>query len=196
MKKYLLEFHEKINTYEDYNYLRAVLRLNLASTLSGLKLGTMVNLTNGSRKSKNIWNKYKNIYMKDINLNYYILREDENSVLILFYDRKLLEERLNKISVKNFLVSFGYDEKNNLEENLKNLKLRFFGNRVCPNEVGIFLGYPLEDVKDFHCSNEKCKLTGYWCCYNNTEYSKKEFEKYDLEKLKYIKCELDGKRAV
>lgn len=45
-----------------------------------------------------------------------------------------------------------------------------------PHEIGLFLGYPLEDVAGFMelgpCS---CKCTGCWKVYGNVEAAKKKF---------------------
>lgn len=195
-KKYLLKFYEKISNYNDYDYLEAVLRLNVAPTMSKLKIGTMVNVTNGSRNLKSVWDIYINKLLNRINLNYIELRESRNSILLLFYNDDLLNDRLKSNNIKEFLVEFGYEKDFTLFESLSFLKSRFEKLKCCPNEVGIFLGYPLDDVKDFNCHNNKCKVTGYWQCYNNEKYALKAFKSYDTEKLKVIEEVLKIKRAV
>ena len=53
----------------------------------------------------------------------------------------------------------------------------------CPHELGIFLGIPIEDVKDFmECTNKKCLLCGYWKVYNNYYTAEKTFKQYDIIK--------------
>ena len=50
----------------------------------------------------------------------------------------------------------------------------------CPHELGVFLGFPIEDVKDFmNCSNKKCLGCGYWLVYNDIDKARSIFEKYD-----------------
>lgn len=186
-KQYLLKFYEKINSFDDYNYLLAILRINCAPTISQLKLATMVNLTNGTKKCKNMWYKYKNIFLEKIPLDYIELRKNKNSVLILFYNRDLLDKRLKEKEVMLFLKEFGYEDCKSLDEYLDLLKYKFLKLNKCPNEVGIFLGYPLEDVKDFHCCKENCKLIGYWRCYNDENFAREEFRRYDNKKKEVIK---------
>jgi hypothetical protein len=49
-----------------------------------------------------------------------------------------------------------------------------------PHEIGIFLNYPLEDVKGFITSpNSGVKCVGYWKVYEDEEAKKKTFELYD-----------------
>lgn len=196
-KEYLLKFYEKINTFNDFDHLKALLRLNLAPTMSGLKTGTMVNLTNGNKLTKDMWEIYKDHNEFSIPLNYVELRESKNTILILFYNEKLLLNRLEEKEVKNFLTNFGYENCKSIEDHLKILKNNFKQLNKCPNEVGIFLGYPLEDVVDFHCSKDECKLIGYWRYYNNENFAREEFRRYDLQKQKVIKDILFcDKRAV
>lgn len=48
-----------------------------------------------------------------------------------------------------------------------------------PHEIGLFLGYPLEDVKGFIENKADCsKCSGCWKVYGNEEKALKLFEKY------------------
>ena len=49
-----------------------------------------------------------------------------------------------------------------------------------PHEIGLFLGYPPEDVRGFidnHARN--CKYLGFWKVYGDVEKAKKIFAKYE-----------------
>lgn len=190
IKQYLLKYYEKINDYNGRDYIYALIKLNLAPTIEKLKIGTMINLNNGVRMAKKIWEINKVFYLENILLSHIELRNTKNSVLVLFYNYEMLEEKLKDKEIKDYLVNFGYGDCQVVEEYLAHLKKRFEILLSCPDEVGIFLGYPLEDVKDFHCSNTNCKLTGYWRCYNNQKEAQKIFKRYDLAKIKIIKEEL------
>lgn len=53
----------------------------------------------------------------------------------------------------------------------------------CPHELGVFLGYPLDDVRDFmEYNNKKCLGCGYWRVYNDITRAKEIFSKYDKVK--------------
>ena len=48
-----------------------------------------------------------------------------------------------------------------------------------PHEVGVFLGYPLADVKGFiHSPKEGLKLCGYWKVYGDVQSAAKKFDRY------------------
>ncbi|GEM_PF-151603 len=53
----------------------------------------------------------------------------------------------------------------------------------CPHELGIFLGIPINDVKDFiNCNDKKCLLCGYWKVYNDCISAQRIFQSYDQVK--------------
>lgn len=57
-------------------------------------------------------------------------------------------------------------------------------NRLCtceefPHEIGLFLGYPLEDIKGFiEHKGKNCKCVGCWKVYCNEQEARKTFAKY------------------
>ena len=63
----------------------------------------------------------------------------------------------------------------------------------CPHELGIFLGFPLNDVKDFmNCKDKKCLSCGYWLVYNNLQEAQEIFSKYDKVKAHTVNYILSG----
>lgn len=76
-----------------------------------------------------------------------VLIKRKASWLLLVFHNHLLQEQLNKATVKQFLSSYSYYYQN-LSEALKVLKQHMHQEQF-PHEVGVFLGYPLEDVKAF-----------------------------------------------
>lgn len=180
------EFYSSINNYDNLAYLIAILRFNIAPTSKGFKVGTMVNISSHLRNLKDTWMRYKNEIIEILNLNYVELVEREDSVLVFFYEEKTLIHRLENTEVLKFLSKLGYSEKVDLKSYFNILKKRF--SIKCPHEIGIFLGYPLEDVISFHCDQKAiCKATGYWKCYNNKKESLKLFMLYDFCKINEIK---------
>ena len=48
-----------------------------------------------------------------------------------------------------------------------------------PHEIGIFLGYPLDDVLGFiENKGENCLFCGFWKVYSEPERARRTFEKY------------------
>ncbi len=182
----LLDFYNHIEKFDDYNYLMATIRFNVAPTASGKKPGTMLNLKDGSRKLASIWNEYRDEITKHINLKCYEFKSSSQLALTYFYNDRLLDNVLAREDVKNYLFSLGYGQSLEREEYFKILREKF--KSTCPHEVGIFLGYPLEDVRDFvDCKGKKdLKCTGYWQCYNNREFAENTFKIFDMAKLEEI----------
>lgn len=51
--------------------------------------------------------------------------------------------------------------------------------REFPHEIGLFLGYPIEDVKGFIENKAECaKCVGCWKVYGDEEKAQKAFDKY------------------
>ena len=49
-----------------------------------------------------------------------------------------------------------------------------------PHEMGIFLGYPLEDVRGFiRHEGKESRYTGYWKVYGDVTQAKQIFQAYD-----------------
>lgn len=57
------------------------------------------------------------------------------------------------------------------------LKERLKTCRPFPHEIGIFLGYPIDDIEGF-TAGRKCLLSGYWKVYANPEKAERIFERY------------------
>lgn len=50
-----------------------------------------------------------------------------------------------------------------------------------PHEIGLFLGYPVEDVHGFiEKGPDCCKCTGCWKVYGDEEAAKKKFAQYKM----------------
>jgi hypothetical protein len=118
------------------------------------------------------------------NINLFVLRKDANHLLIFLYEKTLLEKTLSRDSARQLLSDFGYPMGvpafSSIFPALEYLKMRFVKN-VFPHEIGLFLGYPLEDVTGFILhKGQNYKLCGYWKVYGDVEHAKTLFRQYDL----------------
>lgn len=181
-KRDIIRFFHSIKSCDDITYMVSLLKFYTAPTRFGLKLGSLVNLKCPGRNLKSCWEKERILIEKELGLRSLDLKYTESSVLIYFYNPKGLERRLEGKEVKSFLSPWGYGNCQGLDAQLEKLKERFSQERTCPNEVGIFLGYPLKDVLAFHKNSKDCKCVGYWKCYSHVFLSKCKFFLYDLSK--------------
>lgn len=101
------------------------------------------------------------------------------TALIYVYRKSLLERELENPEVKQFLSEFGYTNFE-LDYVLNTLEERIRLNDGFPHEIGIFLGYPLADVKAFIVNKGKhYSYCGYWKVYFNSAESLKKFALFD-----------------
>lgn len=181
---YLLDFYSKLDEFKDLDYLISILKFNLAPLIHKKKLGSLISLTNNKRRLKDLWDKQKDYIGKLLDLYFYELKVEEDRVLIYFYREERLRKKLNEKNIKLFLESYGYKDLSKPNEYFIILKERF--SQTCPVEIGVFLGYPLEDIIFFNRSSKNYKCLGYWKCFNNEQRALRTFRKYDASKI----CEM------
>lgn len=162
---------------DDRDYLEAILKAYTAPTTFCGKTGTLVSLVNHSRDLSRCW-KCDESVRQSIPLAYAELVNAKGSLLLYFYDLKKLEHKLSDRRCQAFLKNRGY-EYDTAEEAIAELKRRFLTG--CPDEIGIFLGYPISDVEAFAKRREH-RFVGYWKCYENILLSKIRFFFFDLAK--------------
>lgn len=180
MAEKISRFYEVINSMNGKEYINTYLFYK--TTLVTAKVKPAITLTLCKLNNKNVyklWNIYGVDFLKKLNLEYVELRETEKALIILIYDKKLLEASLMEKSVLEFLHSLGYCKNSTVESSIQTLIERYKIYQ-CPHELGVFLGFPINDVKDFiNCSEKKCILCGYWKVYNEEEQAKRTFDLYD-----------------
>ena len=107
-----------------------------------------------------------------------ILRENAETALIYVYRPDAMVRELSRPEIISFLVSTGY-QAGTIDQMLEQLRTRLHGSEEFPHEIGVFLGYPLNDVLGFikyHGSN--CKGMGDWKVYGDLGEAQKTFAKF------------------
>lgn len=174
----LRKFLKITNSYDDIEYLLSVIMCNAAPTIKNHKTSSLINFRNNNRNLKDIWEKYKNEVKEKIDVDFFELKKDETSTLVLFYNREKIKLGIRDNRSMEFLKRFGYNENMDIHECLSLLGKRF--KNLCPHEIGVFLGYPIEDVVSFvDYPSSKCKMVGYWKVYHDIEKAEIIFNKYD-----------------
>ena len=95
---------------------------------------------------------------------------------VYVYRRDLLRQLVESAENRHFLKQYEYSR---FEEEalIANLTYRISKCHCFPHEIGLFLGYPIEDVKGFIANcGRNCKRTGYWKVYGDVDASEKLFE--------------------
>lgn len=124
------------------------------------------------------YQKYK-AELKKFSIEMEILCSCDKRYLVLVYQRKALEYQLRKPQIANQLAKYGYPT-GSLEAKLEHLSKRLYASADFPHEIGLFLGYPLNDVVAFAKNKGLgAKLCGYWKVYYDVEYAKRVFDAFD-----------------
>lgn len=179
MKMTCLEFYNKLESMNGEEYIKNFLIYSVSLVIAKVKPAATITFNKCNEDLYNNWCLTGKEFIKNINLKFIELRESNDSIIILIYNNDLLEKYINTEGNKEFLVSLGYSENGAVIEYLIMLKKRY-EEYNCPHELGVFLGIPLDDVKDFiNCNNKKCLLCGYWKVYNDCSSAKKIFKSYD-----------------
>ena len=100
--------------------------------------------------------------------------------LVLVYNERQLREHISERRAARVLRAYGYRDTMSLDEALDRLSERVRESADFPHEIGIFLGYPTDDVIGFiRNKGENFLLCGPWKVYNDVEGAKRSFRKYE-----------------
>ena len=167
----------------DMNNIEVQLALQCAPFIAGLKISNLLNVV--------LENEIMiRTFLRNAKLSYFCLLRTDSNVVFLLYHRERLERYLLEDEVCKLLAEEGYDVLN-LERQLERLGRRY--RRYMrergrfPHEIGIFLGYPVADVRGFVRHKGKDFLySGYWKVYDNPKETMKLFRNYEYIKEKII----------
>ena len=122
-----------------------------------------------------------------------VLKKSEKCALVYTVRKSKLTSDLQKDGVAEFLMQYGYGS-TDVEACLERLKSRLEYTDKFPHEIGIFLGYPLDDVKGFNDNaGQNSKCTGCWKVYCNECEAIKTFAKFNKCKEIYTELWLGGR---
>ena len=153
-------------------------------TLANLKPASLISLKNliNKKECQERLEKRGLLFLPLVNCN--------GQRLLLIYRKDKLERTLSNPLASKILEYFKYPD--SLNERLEFLKKRFLST-PCPHEVGIFLGYPPDDVKGFIENNgQRALYSGLWKVYSDKENAEKILQKWAKCRRKYLECFLSG----
>jgi len=144
----------------------------LAPTLCGIKPANLFTLAESDFTQVDIkkWKKR----LKNLNLNFEFFRSSEKRWTIFAYDYVWIRKLLSDSLIQAYLLGKEYSNPEDTIQTLNELIIRLQNQNGFPHEIGIFLGYPIEDVMSFEQNQgHNCKYCGYWKSYCNPEEAKK-----------------------
>ena len=162
-----------------------------APVLAGVKPSNMLVLEN-----KHIRDVVR--VLEGTGLSWRCLYAGEEKNIWLLYRKEAMEETVLGKEQMLFLKEWGYKE-DTLERMLIKFSQRFRQyrkdkNLPFPHEMGVFLGYPMADVKGFIKYEGKNYLyCGYWKVYENVEERKELFRTYEEIRKVFVEEARKGK---
>lgn len=166
--------------------LESKLIQHAAPTLAGLKVANLLCLPKNVATVEAIRECQKKMRGKGISL--LCLREQYDRILLYIFRPKRLMKWLEDAAVSDFLKRQGYEE-TSLSGALQTLRIHFQRQEGFPHEIGIFLGYPIEDVEGFiQHRGANCKYCGVWKVYGNVDEAKRLFQRYHKCQAVYERC--------
>ena len=159
-------------------------------TLARLKLGNLFNHAMG----EDFPAEYAALrgQLRDRGVTMTILKICRGKALIYLYRARELEAALSDEGVRRLLVSCGYD-RFDVDGALETLRARLNGADDFPHEIGVFLGYPLEDVLGFiENGGRNCLSCGCWKVYSNECAALAAFARFEKCKAVYQRLFASG----
>lgn len=150
-----------------------------AAVLAGLKVSNLFTI---DEKCCKAWPCVLMQAIKDLQepeLTAHCLRHQGGRITVLLYARRQMQAIWENPAHQAFLAPYGYRPEMRLHEVFTQLRKRMQESAAFPHEIGIFLGYPLEDVQGYIAHRgQASKLVGHWKVYGNPQKARGLFERY------------------
>lgn len=151
---------------------------NCAPTLAGLKTANLFSCPCAGREELARSLRQLNGRLNGKGLRIVPLRFSQGRALIYLYRPVRLQADMADAQAARMLRELGYDPENS-NRCLVRLSQRLRQSEEFPHEIGLFLGYPPEDVRGFiehHADGSKC--TGCWKVYGDETAARRKFDQY------------------
>lgn len=181
----------KLRTSQDEEAKMALLlAIHCAPILSGSKAANIMTVT--VREFDRI-----GYLLEDTGIRYRFLKTKGDKGILYLYREKRLRQYLEQEEIQEFLSEYGYDQVDIAKMlNLLSKRIQMYNDQdaVFPHEIGVFLEYPLGDVKGFLANEGKNFMySGYWKVYQDLQGAVRRFTQYDMERELTIQALMQGK---
>ncbi len=161
-------------------------------TLAGLKTGSLFPMRFASEDAMAEILGQWNHTLSAKGLRVLPLRYRDGKGLIYVFRPSRLRRDLRDECARNLLKNCGYCGKT-LEQCISQLIRRMAQQEEFPHEIGLFLGYPPQDVQGFMCNHARnYKCAGVWKVYGDEDAARKTFALYKKCTRIYSQCWANG----
>ena len=173
----------------DVHSIPLQLALQCAPVISGIKISNLLTIPAKSLRELSV-------VLKKTELSFRILYPGRERLVILIYREAKLREYLSREEVMAFIYKCGYETSDIskifpvfVKRYMRYMELK----QDFPHELGLFLGYPIEDVEGFIKENGKNYLySGYWKVYKDTELKIRLFQDYERVQKEIVRLLYEG----
>lgn len=173
----------------DVHSIPLQLALQCAPVISGIKISNLLTIPAKSLRELSV-------VLKKTELSFRILYPGRERLVILIYREAKLREYLAREEVMAFIYKCGYETSDIskifpvfVKRYMRYMELK----QDFPHELGLFLGYPIEDVEGFIRENGKNYLySGYWKVYKDAELKIRLFKNYEKVQTEIVRLLYEG----
>ena len=148
-------------------------------TLAGIKLGSLFSCRYDQDQELSRFVREQDRLLAPRGVRLVLVKKRAGLALIYVYRSRQLAALLREPAIQEFLRGFGYTDFR-VAACLFRLRARLVREDF-PHDIGIFLGYPLSDVRAFiRHQGKNCPCTGYWKAYTNILQAQRTFRSYRM----------------
>lgn len=148
-----------------------------APTICGIKPANLFTLSESQFMAEDLQKWESNLKVQNLCMAFF--KTSSNRWMIFIYDYVWIRQIISTALIQAYLKGKGYTDPSNTLLTLKQLFNHLQNHKNFPHEIGLFLGYPIEDVIGFEENHGKnCKYCGYWKSYSDTSEAKTCCAKY------------------
>lgn len=148
-----------------------------APTLAGLKAGSLFSVLFSEQSAMLESFLYWNRRLLPKGLHLLPLGDCRGRTLLYLYRRSALSRDLRHPHAKALLTQRGYPCPDP-ERCILHLRQQLTAGGAFPHEIGLFLGYPPEDVRGFLRDPTACSYSGCWKVYGNADAARLLFARF------------------
>lgn len=161
----------------DRKKFEQMLAFHSAPTLLGVKCANLFAVKQSELSVYDIEEYFRNNTILQ-SLSVHVMCKCRERALLYVYHKELLNTWLSEKLVSELLESCGYNAELSVEEKLDTLEERISCGSF-PHEIGIFLGYPVDDVLGFiENKGANYLFCGFWKVYSDPCGAKRAFDRY------------------
>lgn len=160
--------------YQEFEY---TLAWHCAPSMAGIKPADLISWRIPEGEGLKVLGYYANVLSRR-GIRMRVLGRNGDRLLILIFRPGRLECCLRDPRVEEMLSRAGYPVGAGTQQLLCHLRDQLSQSDF-PHEIGLFLGYPPEDVEGFRADGGRCcKYSGTWKVYGDVSQARKQFDAF------------------